>query len=966
MVSLSNNAFNFPLLAKSLAGITAYFKDGSIPVLIESAKDLESLCDRQLVSRKYEPIYLAIAGLSLDAAGEGPRSKKAYTKLKEYSLPAESFLANSNHNAKLYTDMLSYFGLRDFDFLILRANEIIRNIQTVQETNENEFTRDDNYLILMGILDILLTYSDVVKSNAGSKLSELAMSSKDLEETLTNAGCVPWLSILGRLCCKSINSAVRRSILNLDLPNSVVERLAALKRVELWEPQMDAVSKGILKGERLLMCTNTATGKTFLSSLVASKSSPDNKVVYLSPTRSLAEEVASKMKDYLQRTNLNVAISTRERPESDDFLGDCSVVVATYEKFNSLLKRNLLNPSSLKTVIVDEVHKIGEHDRGITLEFIMTRFNKLNGNGPQMLALSGMINDNDLTLFSEWMHADYTKSKWRPINLSEMILCEGQFLMKDGTIKETGFSTSSTGSSSERRIKTTFRLIQSEITNDGQCLVISMSRAKVETMAQELCELVKRSINPDVIDLNQKDEEQREEIIRRIFAVEPALPLYARNLIEMIRFGVAYHHAGLPLKYRSAIEEGVRKKAIRVIVATTTMEAGVNLPVSMVIFPSPRERSGKYSYMTTSAYRNLAGRAGRPEFDSKGSSVLLALTKDEAKLIKESYFDKEDDELRSGMMQFMKNVPETRYAVQTEMLSLIGEDSKTQQEIADEMKHLWFWKKASDKEKNELPGKLSWEIEKLRRFECVEFQNGKIVMNHAGRIVNQSMLYAFSIKNLLDNCRRIMQGRYEGKQFDMLVLSAVGIPNEMRGYDDIMKAVVVNPDTAFVKNIMRQDGYLKEMYDDTKYCAQFATILGYWIDSLNTEKIIEQGGLKQTHAAFIEESLREDAFWILSIISKMPNNILKMTEKQRKRTADLAKFCKYGSSDPTVIALLDLGLVHIGRTTAIKISEFLRRNQKNIAQLEKSEIENLFANNKYCADLLYKELVAGTQPKREE
>lgn len=965
MVSLSNSVFDFPSLARSLAGITASFRTDSSTLLGESATALESLCDRKLVSRKYEPIYFAIAGLALDAAGEGPRSRKPYTRLQQDTLPIDNFLGNSAHNSKIYTEMISYFGLRQFYSFTSKAEEIVRNLTTMQSSNEVKFVKDDNYLILMAILDLLMTYKEVVTSNATVRLSDLASTSKDLEDVTNTASCVPWLSLFSRLCSKTINSSVRRSILNLDLPQGFIQRLVDRGRVELWEPQMEAISKGILRGERLLMCTNTATGKTFLSSLIASRSEPQNKIVYLSPTRSLAEEVATKMDDYLKKTDLKVAISTREKTDADEIIGECSVIVATYEKFNSLLKREILDQSSIKTIVVDEVHKIAEHDRGITLEFIMARFNRLNGKAPQLLALSGMINDADVVSFSDWMRAGYIKSKWRPINLEEMILNEGVFHLKNGTTTDAGFVVSPTGSSVDKRMKATFRLVQSEVVNDGQCLVVLLSRAKVEMFAQELCELLKSSFNPDIVDLHQRDQGRREETVNKILEVEPELPLYARQLAEMIRFGIAYHHAGLPLKYRSLIEEAVRNKAIRTIVATTTLEAGVNLPVSMVIFPSPRDRTGKYTKMTTSSYRNLAGRAGRPEYDSKGTSVLIALTKEEIKQIRESYLDRDDDELRSGMMQFMKNVPETRFAVQTEILSLLGENSMSQEDVVDAIKNLWFWRKASEADKKAIPSKLSWEIEKLRRFECVEHVDGRIILKQTGRLVNHSMLYAFSIKNILDNCRRVMKGNYGSKQFDLLILSIVGIPNEMRSYDDIFKDLIVNPEAVFVTEVMKQDVDLKEKYDDTKYCAQFATILSYWIDSIKTEKIIELTGLKRTHAAFIEESLREDAYWILSVVSRMPNGILKLTDKQRKRIGELAKYCKVGSSDPVVLGLMDLGLKHLGRTTAIQISQFLKKARRDVVDISRKDLEDLFPGNIHCSNLLHEELIQALHAKQD-
>jgi replicative superfamily II helicase len=962
---LSNKQFDIPLLAKSLAGIAKSFQTDSSELLVESARNLESLCDNGMVSKKYEPIYLAITGFAFDSAGEGPRSRKSYLRLNQMSLPIEDSLGNSQLLSRLYTEMLRHFGMREFHLFKHSAEEILRTIRTMQSSKETKhlLKNDDNYILLMGLLDLFLTYHEILNEKKSDSLRGLASSSKELEEFITIANSVPWLSIISRLSCRTINSAVKRSILNLDLPSAVLERMVELNKIELWKPQMDALSSGILEGNRMLLCTNTATGKSFLSSLVASKSSPLEKVAYLTPTRSLAEELGGKLKDYLKKTDSIVAVSTRERPENDVLISDSSIIVATYEKFNSLIKRRLLDPSNLKTLIVDEVHKISDHDRGLTVEFIMTRFNKLNGKSPQIVALSGMINDEDVSAFSSWLGAAPIKSAWRPVDLEESILLGNMLHYKNGKSKPAGFNIPNSGSDHARRLIATARLVQEEIVKDGQCLVVAMSRAKVETIADELSSILGSSLIPDINDLHGRERSKREEVINKILEIEPELPLYARDLISMIRSGGAYHHAGLPLRYRTIIEDAVRSKAIRVITSTTTLEAGVNLPVSMVIFPFPRDRPGPFNKMTTSTYRNLAGRAGRPDFDSKGKSILISLSKDEFEILKEQFFEKDDDPLTSAMVQFMKNVPQTRYALQTEILGLISDESRTEENIHDEMKKLWFWKKATPEDKIELPKKLAWEVGKLRRFECVEDRDGKVVIRQTGKIVNDSMLYAFSIKNLLDNCRLILSGKYDKERFDLLILSAVGIPTEMRSYDEMIKDIQVDHRMHFINKVLKQDSSLKEKYDDTRYCTQFATLLWFWINSYETERIIEMTGLKHTHAAFIEESLREDAYWVLSLIAKFPNDVLRMNAKQRRRVNVLAKFCKRGSSDPVVISLLELGLEHLGRATAIKIAKYMKTTNKRPEQLEQNDLRLLFPKNVRCADMLYHELKSALQNK---
>ncbi|NWG36686.1 DEAD/DEAH box helicase [Nitrososphaera sp.] len=931
--------------------------------MIESAKTLEDLCNRQLISKKYESVYLAITGLAFDAAGEAPRSRKAYTSLLATNLPIEKAFSNSEYIAKSYTNAISYFGLRDLANIEEAANDVFRALERLQSRNKLGFsldypTQEDDRVILLGMLDLILKYKEVIVRKDRGRLSELASVIVDLQNVARDSDSASWLSMVVRLCCMAMNSAINRSILHLPLPESALERLIDLKRIELWTPQMEVVNKGFLEGQKMVVCTNTATGKTFLSSLLASKATRESKVAYLGPTRSLVEEVAAKMQDLLLKSGKTVAISTREHPETDENLNDAEVIVATYEKFSSITRRNLLSEDKIGSLVVDEVHKMSEEERGIPLEFILTQFKNLNGKGPQIVALSGMVNDTDVKDFSEWLEANYVKSSWRPVDLDEMIYCNGRLNRKDGSAYLMPVI-SVPGNDHVKRVTIAARLIQEEIIKDGQCMVVSLSRSKVEEVAQELCDILRSSEHflPDIRNVRMKDTSLREDLISHILDIEPEMPLYARNLIELIQFGVAYHHAGLPLKYRSIIEKGVKSKAIRALVATTTLEAGVNLPVSMVIFPFPQERRGRFrGKLPVSSYRNLAGRAGRPDFDSKGKSILVALTEEEAAELRKVYFESDEERLVSAMTKFVRSVPQTRYAVQAEILGILDRDEKSEADLIDQMKKLWFWRSADEEYKEKLPKRLSWEIKKLRMFDFLEDRSGKLTLKPTGRLVTQSMLYPFSIKNLIDNCKKIIQGRFSGEKFDLLVLALVGVPKEMRAYDEIMSAVKVNPNAEMVKQIVKQDQSLMEQYDDTKLAAHFATVLWYWINAYDTERIIELTGLRKTDAAFIEESLREDAYWIISAMSAISDGIVHMTNSQRKRIKDLAKFCKLGCSDPVTVGLMESGLPHMGRSTAIKLSRFMKTSKKTLVQIRREDIEALFPDNMTCAHVLYDEI----------
>jgi len=398
--------------------------------------------------------------------------------------------------------------------------------------------------------------------------------------------------------------------------------------------------QGVLDNKNFVVSTPTASGKTLVAMLTSLNYLYNGgKVIYLSPLRALAHEkfIEFKKLETLSKSNsekIKVLISTGDFQSNSEYLKYADLLVLTNEKFDSLLRHNVDWLNQIKLFIIDEIHLIGDPYRGATLEMIIA--NILNWDRDiQILSLSATI--NNIEEISTWLNADYVDSNWRPIPLIEGIYNYGQIEFNNGDISPIKISKSGIP----------VDLAIDALRHNAQSIIFTETRRRAASIAKLIEKTASKFLNPDDLsNLNKLSED--------LFSIGNNTEL-DKNLSRMIKNGVAFHHAGLTSYQREIIEKGFRERHIKIISATPTLAAGVNLPAQRVIISNYLRydiKQGQMIPLSVMEYKQMCGRAGRPQFDSKGESILIASSDNEKDALLDNYINAQPENLRSSLVEF--------------------------------------------------------------------------------------------------------------------------------------------------------------------------------------------------------------------------------------------------------------------------------------------------------------------------
>ena len=411
--------------------------------------------------------------------------------------------------------------------------------------------------------------------------------------------------------------------------------------------------------QNLIYTAPTGGGKSLVADVLLLKKvvqDPDQKGILVLPYVALVQEKTKWLRAAVEGVRRNVTDSTASqrvrpewaRPHSDirvaSLFGgskakvnwaDIDIAVCTTEKANSLVN-SLIEDGKIDQVgivVLDELHMLDDEHRGYLMELMITKILVLDQH-TQIIGMSATLSNPQI--LAEWLRAKYYISKYRPIPTEEFLVFENSIYEAANTKSfmrtASQLSKPTADQASPQAVRTIEKSSHRELDNSMLNSVIALaletavhgygalifcsSRQGCQTMAK----LVSECMPPELI--TGKLSDLRADLLASLQALpggfEPALS-------KTLPVGVGFHHAGLTLEERDLVAEAYDRGVLKILVATCSLGAGINLPARRVILNGAR--MGR-ELVGPAMLRQMRGRAGRKGKDEVGECYLCCQKQD--------------------------------------------------------------------------------------------------------------------------------------------------------------------------------------------------------------------------------------------------------------------------------------------------------------------------------------------------
>jgi helicase len=495
---------------------------------------------RIVAHRDGERLFRGILELKSTDAGPRPRRLRIEDGSSEELRSPDQFVELARRATRIRISQQTSAACRDRIRAMLDAyqldSKVVRTCRFCASdgryspiTSETAIEADDDYICpdcASEELDRQLAFDGSITGDARERLEELLLDVQSLDRItdLLSGQLDPDLTKFDEIS-STVEDIDPVAVGSLSLHPGMQTHLES--RFETLLPvQSLAVEHGALDGTDQLIVSATATGKTLIGEMAGLDRAlnGEGKMLFLVPLVALANQ---KHESFTERYGDMVDVSlrvgaSRIADEGGRFDPDADVIVGTYEGIDHALRTGK-DLGDIGTVVIDEVHTLGEDERGHRLDGLISRLKyycETSGIDAQWLYLSATVgNPGQLT---DRLEATLIEFEERPVPIERHVtFADGREKIDiEKKLVERAFDTKSSKG---------YR---------GQTIIFTNSRRRCHQISRKL------------------------------------------------RYDSAPYHAGLDNRKRKRVETQFADQELAAVVTTAALAAGVDFPASQVIFDS--------------------------------------------------------------------------------------------------------------------------------------------------------------------------------------------------------------------------------------------------------------------------------------------------------------------------------------------------------------------------------------------
>jgi superfamily II RNA helicase len=408
--------------------------------------------------------------------------------------------------------------------------------------------------------------------------------------------------------------------------SGVVPPLETLFPFPLDGFQLEAID-ALNQGHSVVVSAPTGSGKTLVGEYAIHRAlAHGRKVFYTTPLKALSNQ---KLRDFREQFGAErVGLMTGDLTVNRE----ASVVVMTTEIFRNMLYAEADQGDDpledVEAVVLDECHYMNDSQRGTVWEESIIHCPPV----VQLVALSATVaNAGQLTDWIERVHGptQLVMSDFRPVPLA-FSFCSAKglhpLLNDEGTDLHPNCKVWRAPKGNKRKGPKTPKPPQPEAPPLG---FVVAQMAEREMLPAIYFIFSRRGCDKAVRDLGKVclvSPEEQARIRARLEAFVAATPEAVRDggHDEALLRGIAAHHAGVLPAWKELIEELFQQGLVKVVFATETLAAGINMPARSTVISALSKRTERgHRPLMGSEFLQMAGRAGRRGLDTQGYVVTV-------------------------------------------------------------------------------------------------------------------------------------------------------------------------------------------------------------------------------------------------------------------------------------------------------------------------------------------------------